>query len=167
MILYDGASNAGLVAYSDSDWAEDKDDRHSTSGQIFCLAGGAVSWTSRRQSTISLSSTEAEYKAASDTCRQMAWLRSFSIELGYDMSHPTPLYVDNTGAIFLSVNPVVERRTKHVDVWYHFIREFYESGAVAIYHVETENMLADALTKNVPLSIVEKFRSSSGMVLTS
>ena len=165
VILYDGASNAGLVAYSDSDWAEDKDDRHSTSGQIFCLAGGAVSWTSRRQSTISLSSTEAEYKAASDTCRQMAWLRSFSNELGYDMSHPTPLYVDNTGAIFLSVNPVVERRTKHVDVWYHFIREFYESGAVAIYHVETENMLADALTKNVPLSIVVKFRQGAGLIL--
>ena len=81
------------------------------------------------------------------------------------MSHPTPLYVDNTGTIFLSVNPVVERRTKHVDVWYHFIREFYESGAVAIYHVETENMLADALTKNVPLSIVVKFRQGAGLIL--
>ncbi|EJF56279.1 hypothetical protein DICSQDRAFT_71809 [Dichomitus squalens LYAD-421 SS1] len=162
-IRYNGASNDGLIAYSDSDWAEDRDDRHSTSGTIFLLAGGAISWASRRQPTISLSSTEAEYKAASDTCRQMAWLRTFFDELGYDMSEPTPLCVDNQGSIFLSVNPVVERRTKHVEIWYHFVREFYEAGQVDIFYVATADMLADALTKNVPLTIVKKFCEGVGL----
>ena len=110
-LRYDGASNDGLVAYSDSDWAEDHDDRHSTSGMVFMLASGAISWGSRRQPTVSVSSTEAEYKAAAGACRQMTWLRTFSDELGYDMNFATPLFVDNQGAIFLSVNPVVERRT--------------------------------------------------------
>ena len=162
-IHFKGASNDGLVAYSDSDWAEDKDDRHSTSGMLFLMAGGAISWVSRRQPTISLSSTEAEYKAASDTCRQMAWLRTFSGELGYDMSYSTPLFLDNRGTIFNSVNPVVERRTKHVDVWYHYIREYYAAGQVDIFHVVSEDELADALMKNVPFSGIEKFCDGVGL----
>ena len=129
------------------------------------MADGAISWVSRRQPTISLSSTEAEYKAASDNCRQMAWLRTFASELGYDMNFATPLYLDNQGAIFLSVNPVVERRTKHVEVWYHYIREFYEAGHTDIYYVITSDMLADALTKNVPLAIQNKFCQGVGLRL--
>ncbi|PIL23572.1 hypothetical protein GSI_14885 [Ganoderma sinense ZZ0214-1] len=149
-IHYKGASNDGLVAYLDSDWAEDKDDRHSTSGMLFLMAGGAISWVSRRQPTISHSSTEAEYKAASDTCCQMAWLRTFSTELGYDMDFPTaPLFV--------------ERRTKHVEVWYHFIREFYAAGHVDIFHVASADELADALTKNVPFAGIEKFCDGVGL----
>ena len=162
-LRYKGATNDGLVAYSDSDWAEDRDDRHSTSGSVFLLAGGAICWASRRQPTISLSSTEAEYKAASDTCRQMTWLRTFSDELGYDMNFPTPLFLDNRGLIFLSVNPVIERRTKHVEIWYHYIREYYEAGQTEIYYVATSDQLADALTKNVPLAILTKFCVGIGL----
>ena len=141
-LRYAGASNDGLIAYSDSDWAEDRDDRHSTSGFVFLMAGGAISWVSRRQHTISLSSTEAEYKAASDTCHQMAWLRMFSDELGDDISRPTPLCLDNQGLIFLSVNPVVDRRTKHIEIRYHFIREFVEMGHAEVYYVATSDQLA-------------------------
>ena len=97
----------------------------------------------------------------------MAWLRNFGSELGDNMTAPTPLCLDNQGSIFLAVNPAVDRRTKHIEIRYHYIREFYESGETEIYYVASEAQLADALTKNVPLSIVEKFRSSSGMVLTS
>ena len=85
-LRYKGTSNDGLISYSDSDWAEDRDDRHSTSGFIFLMAGGAISWASRRQPTISLSSTKAEYKAASDTCCQLTWLRTFGSELGDDVT---------------------------------------------------------------------------------
>ena len=92
------------------------------------MANCVVSWASRRQPTVSLSSTEAEYKAASDTCRQLAWLRNFGGELGDNMTAPTPLCLDNQGSIFLAVNPAVDRRTKHIEIRYHFIREFYESG---------------------------------------
>ena len=166
-LCYDGASNSGLVAYSDSDWAEDRDDRHSTSGFVFMMANCVVSWASRRQPTVSLSSTEAEYKAASDTCRQMAWLRNFGKELGDNMTAPTPLCLDNQGSIFLAVNPAVDRRTKHIEIRYHFIREFYESGETDIFYVASEDQLADQLTKNLPFSSIEKFRSLSGMVSTS
>ena len=166
-LCYDGASNSGLIAYSDSDWAEDRDDRHSTSGFIFMMANCVVSWASRRQPTVSLSSTEAEYKAASDTCRQLAWLRNFGGELGDNMTAPTPLCLDNQGSIFLAVNPAVDRRTKHIEIRYHFIREFYESGETDIYFVASKDQLADPLTKNVPLKSIEDFRSLTGMVLTS
>ena len=161
---YYGASNDGLLSYSDSDWAEDRDDRHSTSGSVFLMAGGAVSWASRRQPTISLSSTEAEYKAASDTCRQLTWLRTFGSELGDDVTRPTPLCLDNQGSIFLSVNPVIDRRTKHVEIKYHYIREQVELGSVEIFYVATKDQLADALTKNVPISVMERFRRGVGLV---
>ena len=166
-LCYNGASNSGLVAYSDSDWAEDCDNRHSTSGFVFMMANCVVSWASRRQPTVSLSSTEAEYKAASDTCRQMAWLRNFGKELGDNMTAPTPLCLDNQGSIFLAVNPAVDRHTKHIEIRYHFIREFYESGETDIFYVASEDQLADQLTKNLPFSSIEKFRSLSGMVSTS
>ena len=166
-LCYDGDSNSGLIAYSDSDWAEDHDDRHSTSGFVFLMANCVVSWVSRRQPTVSLSSTEAEYKAASDACRQMAWLRNFGQELGDNMTAPTPLCLDNQGSIFLAVNPAVDRRTKHIEIRYHFIREFYEKGETDIFFVASEDQLADALTKNVPLSGIEKLRTSTGMVIAS
>ena len=163
-LRYQGASNDGLISYSDSDWAEDRDDRHSTSGFIFLMAGAAISWASRRQPTISLSSTEAEYKAASDTCRQLVWLRTFGEELGDDMSRPTPMCLDNQGSIFLSVNPVIDRRTKHIEVRYHFIREQVELGSTEIFYVATADQLADSLTKNVPLAILSKFTQEIGLV---
>ncbi|TFY52013.1 hypothetical protein EVJ58_g10252 [Rhodofomes roseus] len=80
------------------------------------------------------------------------------------MSHPTPLCLDNQGNIFLAVNPAVDRRTKHIEIRYHYIREFYERGEMDIYFVASEDQLADALTKNVPFSGIEKFRSSVGMM---
>ena len=162
-LTYNGADNAGLIAYSDSDWAEDRDDCHSTSGFVFLMANCAISWASRRQPTISHSSTEAEYKSASDCCRQMVWYRNFGEELGDDVSRPTPLCVDNQGAIYLSMNPVTDRRLKHLAYRYHYIREFYEDGEVDIFYVSTEDQLADIFTKNVPLKIVEKFRSLAGL----
>ena len=131
------------------------------------MANGAISWASRRQPTVSLSSTEAEYKAASDTSRQMEWLRTFGDELRDDMSASTPMYVDNHGAIFLSENPAVDRRTKHVEVHYHFVREYRASGSMEIYYVPSEENLADALTKNVSFSVLEYFVAHSGLVTSA
>ena len=97
----------------------------------------------------------------------MAWLRNFGGELGDNMTTPTPLCLDNQGSIFLAVNPAVDRRTKHIEIQYHFIREFYESGETNIYFVASKDQLADPLTKNVPLKSIKDFRSLTGMVLTS
>ena len=166
-LRYNGASNDGLLSFSDSDWAEDRDDRHSQTGFIFMMAGGAIAWTSRRQPTISLSSTEAEYKAASDACRQLMWLRTFCDEIGDDISQATPLCIDNQGAIFLAENPAIDRRTKHVEVHYHFVREFVQSGQANVYYVQSKENLADVFTKNVPLSDLTYFVKNSGLVTSA
>ena len=86
------------------------------------------------------------------------------MELGYDMNFRMPLYVDNQGAIFLTVNPAIDCQMKHVEICYHFIREFYEAGQVDIFYVSMDNMLADALTKNVPFSKVTHFCNGIGLM---
>ena len=107
-IKYDGASDAGLIEYSDLDWGENKDDRHSTSGHIFLMANGAISWTSQQQKTVALSVGEAEYMELASTGQQATWFRSFSGEIGYPINGPIPLCTDNQAVIFLTVNPAVE-----------------------------------------------------------
>ena len=92
-IHYDESSHAGLIGYSNSDWGENKDDRHSMSGQVFTLANSTISWHSRRQKTVALSVAEAEYMELAETAKQAAWLRSFSQEIGRSPTHIQPQYV--------------------------------------------------------------------------
>jgi hypothetical protein len=89
-------------------------------GYLVLLSGTAISWNSRAQKTIALSSTEAEYMSLSDTCRQLVWMRSFLKELGMPVD-AIPLCGDNQGAIFNASNPVQEKRTKHIDIHFHYI----------------------------------------------
>ena len=88
--------------------------------------------------------------ALSDAVRQAIWQRTLSSEIGYPIDRPTPIAADNQGSIFLAVNPVHDRRTKHIDIRYHFIREHLEEGAAELYFVRTANQLADILTKALP-----------------
>ena len=111
-IKYNGASKAGFVAYSDTDWAGDHETRRSTSGYAIFLGNGIVSWLLRRQCKITLSSTEAEYVGMTEVAKQISWIRNLLSKLKFKL--PTvPLYVDNQGAIFLASNPAQEGRTKH------------------------------------------------------
>ena len=158
-ICYDGSSNAGLIGYSDSNWGENKDDRHSTSGQVFTLANGAISWTSQRQKTVALSVGESEYMELAATGHQCAWLRSFSVEIGFPFTQATTICADNQAAIFLAINPAVERRTKHIDIRHHYIREQVETKVIDLYHITREENPADLFTKPLPVVKVEKFRS--------
>ena len=96
------------IGYSDSDWGENRD-RHSTSGHVFLMANGAISWASQWQKTVALSVGEAEYMELASTRRQAAWLRSFSGEIGFPIEGPVPLCSDNQAVIFLMINPAVER----------------------------------------------------------
>ena len=128
------------------------------------MANAAISWTSRRQKTVALSSTEAEYMSMSDASRQLSWLRNFSSELGQDVTGPTPMCADNQGTIFLAVNPAHDRRTKHIDIRYHFIREFIEEGNATLYHVGTNEMVTDILTKSLPYDKHAYFREKMGLV---
>ena len=97
----------------------------------------------------------------------MVWLWNFGQELGDNMTAPTPLCLDNQGSIFPVVHPAMDCHTKHIKIWYHFIREFYKKGETNIFFVVSEDQLADALTKNVPLSGIGKLRMSTGMVIAS
>lgn len=162
-VVFDGNSDKGIIVYSDSDWASDPDDRKSHTGMITKLATGPICWTSHKQKTVALSSTEAEYMALSDSCRQLMWIRSLFSEIGFNIA-TLPLCGDNQGSIFLGSNPVQERRTKHIDIRYHYIRERIESNEVDLYYIPTNDNVADLLTKNLALVKFKKFRDQLGII---
>ncbi|UYV80029.1 hypothetical protein LAZ67_18001468 [Cordylochernes scorpioides] len=127
-ILY--ASHQELTGYSDSDYARDIDSRKSTTGYIFMLNHGAVSWSSQKQSTVALSTTESEYIAACAATKEMVWLRRLLKDIGIKMDRPTVLNMDNQAAIKLVQNPEFHKRTKHIDVRYHYIRTKQEDDVL-------------------------------------
>ena len=126
------------------------DDRHSMSGYVFLLANGAISWTSHKQHTIAQSTTEVEYMALTDAGNQATWYRSFLSELGYSPEKPIPIHGDNKGAIDLSENPVTGRRSKHIDIKHHVIREYIQSDQITLIRTPTTQMIADGFTKSLP-----------------
>lgn len=140
-----------LVGYSDADWAGNVDDRRSTTGYTFLIAGGAVSWSSKKQPTVALSTTEAEYMALSHATKEAVWIQRFLAEIGFGLAHQTStiIHTDNQGAIALAKNSVHHARTKHIDIKHHFIREKVETGEVKLVFCRTEDMVADVLTKGL------------------
>ncbi|PLW10015.1 hypothetical protein PCASD_24270 [Puccinia coronata f. sp. avenae] len=150
--------------YSDSDWAEDRDDRRSTLAYTYRIGDGAILWKSRKQATVSLSSTEAEYKALSDSCKEGLWLQHLLTELRLRPDSAIPLHVDNEGAKALAKNPEHHARTKHIHACYHFIRECVQEGDISLLHVSTKDMLADMLTKPLPRIALERHRTLFGVV---
>jgi hypothetical protein len=149
--------------YSDSDWAEDCHNRQSTSAYTFWIGDGAISWESRKQATVSLSSTEAEYKAMSDSCKEAVWLRNILSELCLRPKAALPLHVDNEEAEALAKNQEHHTRTKHINARYHFVCHCVKRGRLTILHVSTKDMLADMLTKPLPQVLLESHRSLFGL----
>ena len=150
-IVFDGKEGkAALTGYVDADWAADKNDRRSITGYIFLLCGGAISWSSKKQSSTAQSSTEAEYMAGTHAAKEVAWLRTFLSEIGHTQDSPTSLYIDNQSAIALAKNPEFHNRTKHIAVHYHFICEKIKDGELAPIYVPTGEQTADILTKGLP-----------------
>ena len=140
-----------LTGFSDTDFAEDTQDRKSTGGYVFFVAGGAVSWRSKKQPMVALSTTESEYIACSETTREAIWLRGLYSELsGTKQLPPTPINVNNQSAIDLSNRPHFHERTKHIDLKLCFTREALQNQEIAISRCPTEEMTADILTKALP-----------------
>ena len=144
----DDSRYPGLVAYADSDWANDPVKRKSTSGYIVMFNGAPISWHSGLQSIIALSTCEAEYVSLSDAVRELSYLREIAHFLRQDVSQPTTVFEDNQGTIDLVNNPVHHRRTKHIDVKYHYIRAKQDAGEVVVQKIPTERNLADIFTKS-------------------
>ena len=148
-----------IVGYSDSDWASDKDTRRSVTAYVYTLGGAAVSWSSRLQPTVALSSSESEYMAVASATQEAIHLRRLLGSLGFNQGNPTVLYCDNQGAIAMADNPIMHKRTKHIDIRHHFIREVVSRGEVELRYIPTGDQIADLLTKALPRATVQRHRS--------
>ena len=161
-LVYEG-KHLSLTGYTDADYAGCIDTRRCTAGHVFLLGNAAISWESKRQPTVSLSTTEAEYMGQTQAAKEAIWLRRLLPELGLRMSGPTKVCADNQGAIKLTRNPELHKRTKHIEVRYHFCREKQDSGEIDFQHVSTKDMIADGLTKPLVGQDFFIFRSALGL----
>lgn len=162
-MFYGRSSKLNLVEYTDSDYARDVDDRKSTSGYVFLLNGAAICWSSRKQDIVTLSSTEAEYVAATSSACHCVWLKGMLEELGAANGECTEIMCDNSSTIKLSKNPVMHRRTKHIDVRYHYLRNLCNEEVMKLVFVGTNDQVADIMTKPIKLDQFVKLRSLLGM----
>jgi hypothetical protein len=153
-----------LTGYCDSDWAADRDDRKSITGYAFLLCEGAISWSSKKQKTPSLSTVEAEYMAATAAAKEALWWRTQMRELGYDITQATTLYSDSQGSISLTKNPEHHANTKHIALRYHFIRHHVGKRNIRLEYISTKAMAADVLTKALPREQHEATAAMLGMV---
>ena len=152
-----------LVGYSDSDWGGNIDDFKSTSGYVFNIGSGAVSWASKKQDVVALSTTEAEYISLSVASCQALWLRNVLHELKCPQEKGTIMFCDNQSSISLSKNPVFHGRSKHINIKYHFIRELIKDGEVYIKYCKTQDQVADVFTKALKTDSFLKMKEKLGV----
>jgi hypothetical protein len=145
-VWYPKGSTFDIIGYSNSDYARCKVDRKSTSGTCQFLGRSLVSWSSKKQTYVALSTTKAEYVVVGQCCVQLLWMRQTLRDFGYNLSK-VPLLFDNESAIRLADNPIEHSRTKHIDIWHHFLRDRQQREDIDVCHISTENQLADIFTK--------------------
>lgn len=139
----------GLVGYSDADWANDKLDRKSTTGLLFKMAGAPITWRSKKQPTVAVSTAEAEYMGLSEAVKESLWLKNLLGEFDIQVT-PIKLYQDNQSCIQLSDHPSGHHRTKHIDIRHHHIRDHVIKKDIEIEYLETKEMIADMFTEGLP-----------------
>lgn len=162
-LRYSRDGNVNIEGYVDADWANNFIDRKSYSGFCFMLSGSVISWGCKKQRTVALSSTEAEYMAITEGCREAVYLINLQNEIT-EQIYTINIYNDNQSAQKLSGNPVFHNRSKHIDVRYHYCREIIENKIVKINYLSTEDMPADLFTKSLPLVKHNKFLKMLGIV---
>uniref|UniRef100_A0A0K8SE75 Retrovirus-related Pol polyprotein from transposon TNT 1-94 n=1 Tax=Lygus hesperus TaxID=30085 RepID=A0A0K8SE75_LYGHE len=160
---YDGKKPSPILGFCDADWANDLEDRRSTTGYVF-LKSGPISWATKRQPTVALSTTEAEYMSASAATQEALWLRGLCEEIQpSDAEGPTMIFIDNQGALNLALNGAYQARTKHIDIRHHFLREKVRSGQLTFRYVSSKDMVADSLTKPLDCEKFQKCISMQGL----
>jgi transposase InsO family protein len=153
-----------LIGYSDADYANDIETRRSTTGYLFELANGPVTWCSQRQKLVTLSTTESEYVAASVASREAIWLRKLLKDIRPQCEKATVIFVDNQSAIKLVKNPEFHKRTKHIDVRYHYIREKVNAKEIKVEYVPSELQKADIFTKALTKEKFKRLCSSMNVI---
>lgn len=157
-------NDANIVGYCDADWATDTEDRRSCSGYIFTFQGAAISWCSKRQPTIALSTTEAEYMSLSTATQEAIWLKQLDEDFWPAMSEiPITIFCDNQSAISISGDDIYHARSKHIDIRYHFVRERVSNKQVSVRYKSTQDMLADVLTKGLHRPKHQMFTLAMGL----
>jgi hypothetical protein len=144
-----------LNIFCDADWASDASDRKSISGYVITMAGSAVSWSSKKQTSVALSTAEAEYVAATHVAKQVLWQRSLFMELGFDIPTTSTIFTDIQVAISISHHPEFHSRTKHIDITYQFLRDLIAEGVLNTIYVNTHENLADLFTKGLSRELHE------------
>lgn len=162
--LYFHKSNKSLKAFVDADWANCPDDRRSYTGFAFILGNCPISWESKKQRTVALSSTEAEYMALSEAAKEASYLMNFFKELGFSTREKVTIFCDNNGARKLAENPIFHNRSKHIDVRHHYVRDILKKGEMEIKYIPTEEMAADVFTKGLPKPKLVQCLSGLGVV---
>lgn len=163
-LYLNGGEDSVLSGYTDSDWADDVETRRSTSGFVFMFGDGAISWASRRQSCVTLSSMEAEYVALSEACQEALWLRQLLRDFDEEQQHPTVLKEDNQGCISFVTTERTSRRSKHIDTKERFVEELCINKQVVLEYCPTEWMAADVLTKPLGPLKLKRFREMLGVM---
>ncbi|OWZ18480.1 RxLR effector protein [Phytophthora megakarya] len=163
-IEFQANCDRGLEGYSDADWAGDIESRRSTSGYAFMMNVGCISSRSKKQRTVALSSMEAKYMTLSEATQEAVWVKVFLCKLGeMGSDEAVQIYEHNQGSIALAKNPEFHKRTKHIDIHYHFVREKVEDGQVMLEYISTLDMLADLMTKPIPATQFGVLRSKLGI----
>jgi hypothetical protein len=162
-LFYKKGEKLELFGFTDSDYARDQDDRRSTSGYVFMLGTSAVSWSSKKQQIVTLSTTEAEFIAATACACQVIWLRKIIEELQFQQIEATTVFYDNNLEIKLSKNPVLHGRSKHIDVRYYFLRDLSNDGTIKLVYCRSEDQVADIHTKPLKFATFVKLRGLLGV----
>jgi hypothetical protein len=162
-LYYKKGGDGELLAFTDSDYAGDEEDRKSTSGYVFLMSSGAVSWCSKKQPIVTLSTTEAEFVAAAVCACQGVWMKRILEELGHSCGDCITIMCDNSSTIKLSKNPVMHGRSKHIDVRFHFLRNLSKKGEIELIHCPSQDQVADIMTKPLKLEVFQKLRKLLGV----
>jgi hypothetical protein len=165
-LWYPRNKNFQLTAYSDVDWTNCVDERKRISGGAFFLGDSLVAWLSKKQGSISLSTTEEEYIAAATCCTQILWMIQTLADLKVTYIDPIPIHCDNTSAISVSKNPFLHSKTKHIPIKYHFLREQVTNTIVQLNYIPSTEQIADIFTKPLATTPFRYLRQKLGVIIS-